>query len=172
MNDIDESVIEALVDSLELHGERATHVLGDGSERVVVELLPDEFAYVEDDQDWIGKVADCGDGWSRHQERPSGFDGGARKVHYDRGYVCWWQPPAEALTDDALLESLQRSLVNILSYGYMAIAMTVERRCQYGDWHPVASSYIGGLEPIVNGVDLHSMVTELSYQIHDSELAA
>lgn len=170
MQDLPQYVIDALVTDLERNLERGTYLMGDGSERVVVTLQADLFAYVDDDEDWIGKVVECSPGgWYRHQPRPSGFDGAARKVRDDRGNVYWWQPPADAIGNDALVDTLRRELVNILSFGYLVGFLSVQRLCEFGDWHDVRSTSIGGLSPLMDRGELQSLVTELSYQIHDAE---
>ena len=168
MNDLPQYVMDSLVAELERSQERATCLLGDGSQRVVVTLGPDEWADVRDDEDWIGKVAECADsGWHRHKSRPKGFDGFARKVRDDRGSVFWWQPPADAVGNDALLGELRRDLVDILSFGYLQGVMVLERQCEFGGWHEVRISCIGSLGPV--HVDLAMIVSELHHQIHDCD---
>lgn len=171
MNDLPQYAIDSLVSDLERCCERATYLLGDGSERVVVTLQPDEWADVRDDEDWIGKVAECSrGGWFGHSERPKGFDGAARKVRDDRGGVFWWQPPADAVGNDVLLDLLRRDLVDILSFGYLMGAMALERQCEFGEWHEVRSSCIGMLGPV--RVDLAQLVSELHSQLHDCDEVA
>ena len=166
MDDLEQYVIDSLVADLERNQERATYLLGDGSQRVVVTLQADEWSDVRDDEDWIGKVAECSrGGWFGHSERPEGFDGFARKVRDDRGYVYWWQPPVDAVGNDALLTELRRDLVDILSFGYLSGVMVLERQCEFGGWHEVGSSCIGMLHPV--NVDLAMIVSELHSQIHD-----
>lgn len=171
MNDLEQYVLDSLVKDLERNAERATYLLGDGSERVVVTLKPDDWGDVSHDEDWIGKVAECSDGgWYRHKPRPDGFDGFARKVRDERGDVYWWQPPADAVGNDALLDELRRDLVEILTFGYVMGVMVLERRCEFGGWHEVRSSCIGLQHP--TNLDLSMIVSELHHQIHDCEEVA
>lgn len=154
-------------------GERSYHLMGDGR-RLVFGMVSDEFAYVSDCEDWLGKVSECSDGGRhRHRPRPDGFDGSAYKVRDDRGSVYWWQPPVDAIGNPELINSLRRSLVNILSFGFLVGFVDLEEKCSHGDWHTVANASLGMLEPIPNEPDLAMIVQELLYQLDDSrEMAA
>lgn len=166
MNDLPQYVMDSLVADLERDSERATYLLGDGSQRVVVTLGPDEWASIRDDEDWIGKVAECSrGGWYGHSERPKGFDGFARKVCDHRGGVYWWQPPADVRGNDESIALLQRNLVDILNFGYQMASMSLQRQCEFGGWHEIRSSCIG----LLVDIDPQMIVSELHSQIHDCE---
>lgn len=140
--------------------QRSVVPVSDGT-RLVFQILPDEFAYIRDDEDWIGKVAVC----ERDRSRPDGFDGAARKVGSHHGDIYWWQPPSDVLGNDASVELLRRELIDILNYGYSLISVELQEQCSHGDWHEVAGTSIGGLGP---NTDWNLMVSEVIAWLHDS----
>lgn len=163
--ELDSSTVQFVVD--ELSSKQCSVVPVSDGTRLVFRIECDEFADVRDDQDWIGRIAECSDGgWYRHQSRPEGFDGAARKVRAHTGDVWWWQPPSDAVSDDALVQSLRRELVDILTYGYSLLSVTLQESCSHHAWHDVSGTSIGGLGP---NTDWAMMVPEVMSWLHDSE---
>ena len=125
----------------------------------------DESMTVEDDSDWFGRIE-----WARrenaygHAVRPSGFDGGAEVLYYNRGDRCWWQPPTDAVKDGRLRDTLRRQLNELLECGYrLAIVELCDGRDVYGHRIVVAVQTLGGIAPFDDVDDgyLADMVNEV-----------
>lgn len=113
--------------------------------RVLTE--PDLMSDPRDGQDWYGRF-EFFENRQRHDTRPDGFDGAARKIGLRDGFL-WWQPPADALADPELLVSLRDGLRDLAEFGFNCVV--VELLDQSTDYYgrPVvrASRSYGGIEP-------------------------
>ena len=169
IDELDDQTHQRVAD--ELGSNRSSTVLMSNGDRLVFEITDDPFAYVQDDEDWIGRIAECSPkGWFGWRDpRPDGFDGGARKVDAHQVGCFWWQPPADIIGDPELLGSLRSELIDILMFGYSIISVSLQSKCSHGDWHEVTGTGIGGLGP---NTDWGMMVSEVMAWLNDCQEVA
>ncbi len=125
-----------------------------------LKIKADECMRLSDD-DWYGEISD----WYRHSygegrtDRPSHFDGRARKLR-TQSYWCWWQPPKD-LTDEQLAK-FAATMQDIAQYGYQLYVLELlEGEDAYGQPIAIEFQALGGIEPFADAEYVRDFVSEM-----------
>lgn len=126
-----------------------------------LKIKPDECSSLKDDGDWYGEISD----WYRYAygesrtDRPSHFDGRARKLH-TRDMWCWWQPPKD-VTDESL-SKMAETMQEIAEYGYQLYVLELlEGEDAYGQPIAIEFQALGGIEPFAKAEYVRDFVSEM-----------
>jgi hypothetical protein len=99
-----------------------TDKLADGTVRTVTTMNDYDKSILDDD--WYGELVPVG-APRLGNERPSHFDGRARKISPSQMRdAYWWQPPKDVA--DEHLDTLRHEIQDLLDYGYVGIGVEVE----------------------------------------------
>lgn len=130
--------------------------LDDGS-RVVLTIIPDEVAGLEDWADCYGTIEQ-----SRTTDygtrRPDGFSGNAEIIDRDRWGATWWEPPTDGpKRGTSEFAAMRRNLMDIREYGFSGYVLTWVG----ADGREIDGESLWGIEPFPSDNYRREIVTEL-----------
>lgn len=148
------------------------HDIEDGAQ-VRVKFIHDGDVDPFKDGDYLGEVEyakrnrDTG-----YDQRPSRFDGAARKIHTRDGHI-WWQPPEDAKTDATIMAAVEERVQGWFLNEWTMLVLCVEvasAECPHCGERNTETGYLGGME---SDTDVASFVEAADDIVHDqlAELA-
>lgn len=86
---------------------------------------------------WCGRL-EWGDrrtnDWG-HKSRPEGFDGNASRLHFGRDNDdVWWQPPDDVKRGTEGFDTLRRTIIDCLEYGYVGVIVEDQFGHKHSCW--------------------------------------
>ena len=149
-------------DILDLTDDGDTFVLPDGR-TLRLSFGPDDIdPFAEYGDECYGKVEWINTRAYGRPERPSGFDGAARKL-WTQSDCYWWQPPSEVVkmgkeSTDLLAEQVR----DLLAFGMKIIVLELcEGEDHYGRPIVINNASLGGVEPFPEKSYMQSIVSDM-----------